>query len=155
MNWILSVANAQSGWQTGWKLESEPGELTDADRWPTCWADVAGKHRVTGLVGGAKTFWGNEGGLEADDEDTRRIVRMAGKTSKLHAANNNPKTVEEITAGLDTVGLLTETTGTLVDVVGGKLDCSVTFCWNLQWIILKLTLGKALSEWGQTHFVFT
>jgi hypothetical protein len=41
--------------------------------------------------------------------------------------------------------LLTETTGTLVDVVGGKLDCSVTFCWNLQWITLKLTLGKALK----------
>ena len=44
--------------------------MTDADGWPPCWADEAGKRRVNGLVGGAITFWGKEGELEADDENT-------------------------------------------------------------------------------------
>ena len=52
---------------------------------------------------------------------------MVGETSELDAADNNPETAEEITAGLNAGGVLIETTGMLVDVVGDKLDCSVIF----------------------------
>ncbi|CAB4008611.1 sulfotransferase domain-containing, partial [Paramuricea clavata] len=41
---------------------------------------------------------------------------MADETSELDAADNNPETAEEITAGLNAEGVLIETTGMLVDV---------------------------------------
>jgi hypothetical protein len=82
------------------KRVAKPEESTDTDVGPSCcWVYVAGNRNVKGLEGGAKTLWGNAGGLAAGDDDTRRIVRMTGDGLELTAADNNAEAVEEMPVG--------------------------------------------------------